>query len=671
MRITRLRLRDLKVHRDLDLELAPGLTVVRGPERGGQDDAPAGARAGALPEGHGERGGDRRASAAGEPATTGGPGSRWTSSRRIPRGRGEGSLEKDFRGAKGTRPAGPRRRDRDRPGPRRRDPRRPHRDPQREVLPLHRLGPPPRGRSTSPATRGRCATGCRRRSAAPTAGTSVAKRRLDRALRELQASGERNPGRLRVAEEAVARSEAIVAQGEAQLAQLERDRDALVGAREPPRRRRARPRASAARCWRRPARPSGSSRSARWRRSASSATARRWPSPARSPSSRGATRPRNPLPVLRQIVERHAGPRPRDRRAARPARRGALRRRLRGRASRSRATVRSPGWRSPGRRRAWPPSRSASSPASSPRSSRASSPPSSGVVLAAYARARRTAAFDFRRQKQLRDDEIARRLRGRSQLEDDLRRAEADLQAQLATIEVDDPAAAEDLLAREDAHVQAIERGAGPARRARRQGAGRDAARPCATRRPSRSSRRRRPSRRLGPDRQGAARPRAPRGRGPRPGRAPWSGPATTRPAPAPGSSRTRWTRSRSPARPSVSPRRASSWPPSSAASGSTRRALDAIQRAETATMRTATRYLEKRMRGDLARLTGGRYRRVAVDDATLDISRLRARAGRLGSRSRTSPRARSTSATSRRASGSSGSSPRTGGRRWSSTTRS
>jgi DNA repair exonuclease SbcCD ATPase subunit len=49
--------------------------------------------------------------------------------------------------------------------------------------------------------------------------------------------------------------------------------------------------------------------------------------------------------------------------------------------------------------------------------------------------------------------------------------------------------------------------------------------------------------------------------------------------------------------------------------------ALDAIQRAETSTMRTATRYLEKRMRGDLARMTGGRYRRVAVDDATLDIS--------------------------------------------------
>ena len=36
MRITRLRLRDLKVHRDLDLELAPGLTVVRGPNEAGK-----------------------------------------------------------------------------------------------------------------------------------------------------------------------------------------------------------------------------------------------------------------------------------------------------------------------------------------------------------------------------------------------------------------------------------------------------------------------------------------------------------------------------------------------------------------------------------------------------------------------------------------------------------
>ena len=37
--------------------------------------------------------------------------------------------------------------------------------------------------------------------------------------------------------------------------------------------------------------------------------------------------------------------------------------------------------------------------------------------------------------------------------------------------------------------------------------------------------------------------------------------------------------------------------------------------------MKTATRFLEKRMVGDLARLSDGRYRRVRVDDRTLDIS--------------------------------------------------
>jgi uncharacterized protein YhaN len=36
--------------------------------------------------------------------------------------------------------------------------------------------------------------------------------------------------------------------------------------------------------------------------------------------------------------------------------------------------------------------------------------------------------------------------------------------------------------------------------------------------------------------------------------------------------------------------------------------------------MRTATRYLEKRMHGDLEKITGMRYRRVRVDDTTLDI---------------------------------------------------
>jgi DNA repair exonuclease SbcCD ATPase subunit len=47
---------------------------------------------------------------------------------------------------------------------------------------------------------------------------------------------------------------------------------------------------------------------------------------------------------------------------------------------------------------------------------------------------------------------------------------------------------------------------------------------------------------------------------------------------------------------------------------------LGAIERAEQATMRTATRFLEKRMVGDIARITGGRYRRVRVDDRSLAI---------------------------------------------------
>jgi uncharacterized protein YhaN len=37
--------------------------------------------------------------------------------------------------------------------------------------------------------------------------------------------------------------------------------------------------------------------------------------------------------------------------------------------------------------------------------------------------------------------------------------------------------------------------------------------------------------------------------------------------------------------------------------------------------MRTATRYLEKRMVADLDRITGGRYRRVRVDDTSLDMA--------------------------------------------------
>jgi len=47
---------------------------------------------------------------------------------------------------------------------------------------------------------------------------------------------------------------------------------------------------------------------------------------------------------------------------------------------------------------------------------------------------------------------------------------------------------------------------------------------------------------------------------------------------------------------------------------------LRALDTAERATIRTATRYLERRMVGDLERVTAGRYRRVQVDDENLSL---------------------------------------------------
>ena len=80
--------------------------------------------------------------------------------------------------------------------------------------------------------------------------------------------------------------------------------------------------------------------------------------------------------------------------------------------------------------------------------------------------------------------------------------------------------------------------------------------------------------------------------------------------------------------------------------------------------MQRATRYLERRMVKDVARVTDGRYRRVRVDDTNLGRRRLLAGEGRLGPGHGPVARERWTSSTSRRAWGSCASSPATGGRR-------
>ena len=79
-------------------------------------------------------------------------------------------------------------------------------------------------------------------------------------------------------------------------------------------------------------------------------------------------------------------------------------------------------------------------------------------------------------QTQLRDVEIDRRLRGRSDMEQELKQCEADTPSSSQGIGLEDLAAAEAMLAAEQEHVARIDRLDCPAGRARRQGAARDAA---------------------------------------------------------------------------------------------------------------------------------------------------------------------------------------------------
>ena len=80
-----------------------------------------------------------------------------------------------------------------------------------------------------------------------------------------------------------------------------------------------------------------------------------------------------------------------------------------------------------------------------------------GAVVAGIGLILTLVAFWLRResqmQEQLRDVEIDRRLRGRSEMEAELQQAQADTEQQLGALGLDDLAAAEDLLGREEAHV--------------------------------------------------------------------------------------------------------------------------------------------------------------------------------------------------------------------------
>ncbi len=241
-----------------------------------------------------------------------------------------------------------------------------------------------------------------------------------------------------------------------------------------------------------------------------------------------------------------------------------------------------------------------------------------GLVLAFVGRRQRLQATDIGRERQLRDDEIDRRLRGRSQLEQELQEQDLELANQLSGLELEDMPAVELLLAAEEAHVGAIER-----LTAQLEGlVGRE---PIETLPPLRDAaaleieQKTRALEHLGPI---AKEPRA-RERlevevrdaerlidqarnDEADARARVEANPVDAEAVAGEAERLELWREQL----ATLERRARIY-------GQT---LSAIEAAERATMQRATRYLEKHMVGDLEQVTAGRYRRVRVDDTNLGI---------------------------------------------------
>jgi len=230
VRITRLALRDLRRHREADLDFAPGLTIVRGPNEAGKSTIQ---RAIELVL-------TRRVTSAAADIESLAPWDGDPDARTVigmtftyedeDGGTHEGSVEKSFRGPRGqvrlelggeviT-------------------------DPARADEELAAIsGVPTEGffRSTA-SVRHHELAGLQRDEGAlrdrlqasisgADRGTSRARKKLDRAIAGLQAKGAKNPGRLKVAEDAVNDTAARLRAGEEELGRLERDRDALALAR--------------------------------------------------------------------------------------------------------------------------------------------------------------------------------------------------------------------------------------------------------------------------------------------------------------------------------------------------------------------------------------------------------------------------------------------------------
>jgi len=449
-------------------------------------------------------------------------------------------------------------------------------------------------------------------------GTSRARKKLDKALHELTTKGDRNPGRLKVADQAVAQAKIALEQGELALAQLERDRDTLSGARE------RRAAADAALNERRSMlekarqaeritaeRQAATERYDRFRQAVEvvaeiDALATTHPSP-------------NPLPVIRSTVERlrTLDTRIRELKAA-----------LSGEVEVSFEVKAGPTWR--------PLSRLAAALAAIGLllaggtfvlsalgvADLGVAPMQIGAGIVVVGLAFAAVAYWLRRhdtmQGQLRDVEIDRRLRGRSEMEAELRLTEAGLEQHLGTLGLADLAEAEDLLSREEAHVAQIARleaqldglvGKEPRETLAAQ---RDAAALEIEQKTSALDA-------LGPI------AKEPRARERLEVEVRDSEDALGRARDDEANARARVEANTVDAEQVAGQaERLATWQEQLAALQRRQRVyaatLEAIDRAEQATMKTATRYLEAHMVRDLATATDGRYRRVRVDDRTLDI---------------------------------------------------
>ena len=449
-------------------------------------------------------------------------------------------------------------------------------------------------------------------------GTSRARKKLDRALHELTTRGDRNPGRLKVAEQAVEQAQAALEQGELALAQLERDRDTLSAARD----RRAEAETSLAerRSMLEKARQAerviaerdaATERYERYRQAVDvvaelQALASTHPSP-------------NPLPVLRNAVERLR---------VLDGRIRELRALLSGEVAVQFDVAPPPTWRPLSRISvalvvigiliAGAPVLTKTLDIADP----GVAVQGLGAIIAIVGFVLAAVALWLRRsdklQSQMRDVEIDRRLRGRSEMEAELKDCEMRAEAQVGALGLKGLAEAEDLLAREEGHVAQIERLSGQLEGL----VGKEPPETLPTQRDTAAleiSQKTSALEALGPiAKEPRARERLEVEVRDQEG-------ALERARDDEANARARVEANTVDAEQVAGQaERLAAWREQLAATQRRQRVfaatLAAIDRAEQATMKTATRYLETHMVRDLATVTGGRYRRVRVDDKSLDI---------------------------------------------------